>query len=82
MGPRILSDEAVAQRPELQCVEERVDRTLIPALERTCVEWRLEGNVVPQLGEVAVQQHLRQRIAQGLPGLARHLVDSIREGGE
>ena len=72
-------EQALAQHPELELVEQPVHGFAVPRPGHEVVRGRLELDVADQLGQLAVQQHVREVRAQGVARLALHLVHPVRE---
>ena len=81
LGLRALQrgEQALAQDPELQLVEEAVHRIAVPGAHDEIGGLDLQRNVAHQLGELPVEQHARQVGAQRVARLALHLVHPVGE---
>jgi hypothetical protein len=72
--------ETFAQYPELERVEDPVDRFTIPLAKVQIVRADRERHIADQLGQLPVAQHGGEVVAQQAAGLAWDLVDPIDEG--
>ena len=70
-------EEAVAQHPELQVVEQAMDLVAVPRLHPQRVGRLRQRHVLDQVGELAVEHHVRQVGAQRVADLALDGVDVV-----
>ena len=75
-------EQPLAQHPELQLVEQPVDRVAVPRPHLEIGGSGVERDVADQLGELPVEQHVREVGAQRVARLALDLVDAVGELGE
>ena len=75
-------EQPVAQHPELQAVEHRVDLFAVPVVPGELVDAQREGHVTDQRVEPAVAQHAVEVRPQRLARLALDLVDMGDDAGE
>ena len=74
--------ETVAERPELERVEQLVDLLPVPGLWAQVQRAGLQRHVPGELGELPVAQHVTDVLAELVPGLALDLVDPVDELGQ
>ncbi len=79
-GPHLV--ETLAQRAELQGVEQTIDVGGVPRLQFRGIEVDRDRNIVDEAGQPPVHQHLRQGGAQRITRLPRNLVDPVHQAGE
>ncbi len=81
-GGREGVEQSIAQHPEFEVVEQSVDAIAIPRGQCELLGCVGQRHVAHHLGELPVEQHVREVLAQRVPGLSAHLVDAIDEVGE
>ena len=82
LGALQRGEQALAQHPELQLVEQPVHRVAVPRPHDEVGRAGVERDVADQLGELAVEQHPGEVGAQRVARLALDLVDAVGELGE
>jgi hypothetical protein len=79
LGAGQRGEQALAQHPELQLVEQPVHGLAVPRPRHEVVRGRVELDVADQLRQLAVEQHVREVRAQRVARLALHLVHPVRQ---